>query len=367
MTLLAFATAIATMTTAPTPSEELTITSLDPEELRPVKESRRLPARGAVQGAQAAPGGEVVALVAPAGGRLQLVRWSAAGAEKLRHNLDLPGPVVAWRLFADGSLTVLTAGALARVDPAGKVTRRPISLSVKEAERAEVGPAHAWLAFRDRLVRVGMEGEPLSRPSPISGTGPELLALALAVTQEGECLLAEEARHGFEVSGTAHRDLSVQTVLSLLDARGQVRATRTLGEVETWQEWFWKEKLPGNATALPSTFGLVRKRHGGETRITRLAQQVNGDFLAVGDGVYRLDRGLQLRWQEGTRVGGSVVSPSWMPGLVLSGGGGAAFRYDEKGGTPHRGPIKEAFTDRRDLSRAALGKDAAGTWFLVTW
>ncbi|MBI5069871.1 MAG: hypothetical protein HZB56_16685 [Deltaproteobacteria bacterium] len=366
MTPLALAAVIATMTSARPPSEELTLTALHPEELHPGKVSRRLAARGEVQGAQVAPGGEVVALVS-AGGRLQLVRWSAAGAEKQRRDLEAPGPAAAWRLFEDGSLTVLTPAALLRVDAAGKVARRPISLPVKEAERAAVGPGGAWLAFRDRLVHVGMEGEPLSRPAPISAPGPEFLPQALLVTGDGGCLLAEELRQDFEVSGTAHRDLAVQTVLSLLDARGQVKATRTLGEVTSWKEWFWKEKLPGNASPVPSSFGLVRTRHGGQAKVGLLAQEANGDFLVAGDGLYRLDGALQARWQEGTRVDASVVSPAWMPGLVLSGGGGAAFRYDEKAGAPYRAPLREVFTGRLDLTRAALGKDPAGAWFLVTW
>jgi hypothetical protein len=338
--------------------------------MRPAKEARKVPVHGRLQGpVRVGPAGELVALVAAGPRRLQLVRWSPAGTETQRRELDLPGQVAAWRLLPDGGLTVVTTAVLARLDAAGRISaRRPLALPVAEALGVAVGLADVWLAFPDRLVHAGLEGDPRTRPAPISTPGHDFRFLAMVATASGECLVAEGLHVSYPVSGTAAQDLSVQTVLSLLDAQGRVLATRTLGEIDTWRQWFWSETLPGNASALPSSMGLVRTRHGGTTEIALLAEAAPSGFLAVGANLIRLDRQLQLTWSLPLGYGLPVVlSPPWGSGLVLVAKGRHAFPFDEKGATEFQAPSIAAQEGGPDLSRAALGRDPSGGWFLVTY
>jgi hypothetical protein len=271
------------------------------------------------------------------------------------------------------------------------LARRPLPEGASGARAVEPGEAGAWLAIvdsdeysslRGRLVHVPLEGDGTVRSLPVMAPPLEqcrkeygegrcrwLTSFAgLAPLDGGGCLVAEHLDFHHDVGGP---NRTSQVVLTTLDARGQTLAQRTLGEVESSLEWFWRESSPGNFTIFPGRMGLVRRRYDGSTRFRAAVELAGGDLLVAllggGDPLKRLDRSLGERWSRAVGRGGSAaLSPSWAQGILFYSGGDWLGSFDARGeggreaSLPHRG------LEPRE-ARHVIGQTASGEWLLVSY
>lgn len=347
--------------------DTITVHHLDTD-LRPARKTS-WSVGGTLLGApQVARNGEIVALVQASKGP-HLAKWTPRSDETFRQPVDVSGKIVASRLSMDGTLILVTTTTVVQVGADGRIlARRLLNLPISEAIGVKAAPSGTWVAFKDRVVYVRMEWEPIIAQVPIGRKEPTLRLLGMAVSQNGDCAIAEGKYQWFELKGNSSGDTTLQIVFTIFDTQGQIHGQRTVGELHTEREWFWSEKEPSNPTSFPTAFGIMRTRHFGETRLDALVDAANGDFLALtGQTLTRYDRQLNPIWVrtiEGTPP--VALSPPWTPGLLLASGEHYAFVFDQKGGSEKQAPARIPEDPRPNLSRGAIGQDH-DQWIVVLY
>jgi hypothetical protein len=360
------------------------------------------------------PAEEVVALVT-AGERVQFVRWTADGRELLRRSVKLTEPKAS-RLNADGSLTVVTAGALVKLGPDGRtLARRALKVKFGEGATVAASPGGAWFALSERLVFEGFDGRETVKWAPLGveerscdkreskrESCPAYIPVhEMLATERDDCLLVETLAKSHEIAGDK-TDTTRQSVLSLFRSDGQLLARRSIGKTEMKLEWFWSYQDPTNPTPIPTSFGLVRRRYYGETDVWDLVEKPNGDFVAIvngdGKGLTRFDRELRDLWGvESYDAGEGRISPSWTKGfLFLSTRAGSPSQsrlqgvrsykcsaFDDQGGSYRSGgrelaenendPKPTGVADTNSYGewcvsfRSAIGQSVSGEWMAAVY
>ncbi len=361
------------------------------------------------------PAEEVVALVT-VGERMQFVRWTADGKELLRRPVDLTEPKAS-RLNSDGTLTVVTDGALVKLGPDGRtLTRRALKVKFGEGDTVAASPGGAWFALSERLVFEGVDGRETVKWAPLGvderncdkHTSKQEVCPAyipvhkMLATERDECLLVETLAKSHEIAGDK-TDTTRQSVLSLFRSDGQLLARRSIGKTEMKLEWFWSYQSPTNPTPIPTSFGLVRRRYYGQTDVWDLVEKPNGDFVAIvngdGKGLTRFDRELRDLWGvESYNAGEGGISPSWTKGILFfSAWAGSPSQsrlqgvrsykcsaFDDQGGSYRSGgrEIPENEQDPKPTGaaemtfhgdeymvffRSAIGQSASGEWMAAVY
>jgi hypothetical protein len=340
---------------------------------------------------------DIVALVRPLkGDRLILMRWTIDGKILLRRPLDLT-EVIASFLESDGALLLVTGSELLRISSAGDgaIERYPLPADVKGNKKIQlvenggwydlhvaVGPHGAWFELKDRLVRLGFDGKTTVVPMPLYALFPAQGSVReyvqerhLLATADGGCLVGEYVVNEFPVKGGYHFDHAINSVLTLVDSAGAVRARSESGKIRTTWEWFWTEKS-GTYTDLPSDMGLVRARHeGGGGCFVAVAERADGGFLLLTDDLICLDRSLKKIWKRSLGFAGGLeaISPSWSRGVLVSSGPNGFYAADNQG----KGFRKVSYFDEaekrrpyHDFPNIAVGQSPSGEWLVVeygTW
>lgn len=327
------------------------------------------------------PAGEIVAFVSVGSG-IELARWTAGGKLVSRRAVDLAGKLLDWRFQPDGAVVAVTATAVVRLGPDGRIaTRRAVPTRDEQPLFGSAYRAGAWVAYAHRVVHVALEGEAAEVTLPLGSTAEacrgesekdcraRIGVSGLVASDDGSCLVVEEIEVWHAVSGVPSGDTTSTLALALVDGAGKVQARGEVGKARREREWFWREKLPSNPTPFPSDFGLVRTRYHGESHLSSLDVLANGDFLLGGwpEAVFRLDRGLRVLWGTGVPVP-EVMGEGRNGELLLRIGQHGRWYLLDAGGkdrTPEAASYPEP--EGRARARGALRQDGDGTWVFVSW